>query len=573
MSTPIVEFKNFGFKYKSQSAPTLHDINLTIFKGEKVLILGPSGSGKSTLANCINGLNPFSYDGVITGSCKVAGMETKDASIFALSKVVGTVLQDSDAQFVGLSVGEDIAFALENQSMPRKEMLPKVEWAASVVGMSDFLMHVPYELSGGQKQKVALAGVLHGDVDLLIFDEPLAALDPRMGMTAVELIDRIHKEQNKTVVIVEHRLEDVLHRSVDRIVLMNEGRIVYDGVPDELLASDLLTRYGIREPLYIKAMKYAGCKLMPDQNLSDIQGMDLSPFEDKLKQQQLVKLEKYVPRVGEEILKVQNVTFAYGKDPVLKNISFSVRKGEKVAFVGKNGAGKSTMAKLICGIIRPREGQVLINGTDYMKYSIKEIGEKIGYVMQNPNQMLVKDIIKDEVELAMLLRGKSREEIDEAVKKALKMCGLYPMRNWPVTAVSYGQKKRVTIASILVLQPDIIILDEPTAGQDYRHYTEIMEFLDELNREYGITIIFITHDMHLAIQYTDRAIVFSEGELVADDSVFRVLSNDEVIKRANLKQTSLYTLATRLGLDPEAYIEHFINYERMVRAHGQPAAD
>lgn len=573
MSTPIVEFKNFGFKYKSQSAPTLHDINLTIFKGEKVLILGPSGSGKSTLANCINGLNPFSYDGVITGSCKVAGMETKDASIFALSKVVGTVLQDSDAQFVGLSVGEDIAFALENQSMPRKEMLPKVEWAASVVGMSDFLMHVPYELSGGQKQKVALAGVLHGDVDLLIFDEPLAALDPRMGMTAVELIDRIHKEQNKTVVIVEHRLEDVLHRSVDRIVLMNEGRIVYDGVPDELLASDLLTRYGIREPLYIKAMKYAGCKLTPDQNLSDIQGMDLSPFEDKLKQQQLVKLEKYVPRVGEEILKVQNVTFAYGKDPVLKNISFSVRKGEKVAFVGKNGAGKSTMAKLICGIIRPREGQVLINGTDYMKYSIKEIGEKIGYVMQNPNQMLVKDIIKDEVELAMLLRGKSREEIDEAVKKALKMCGLYPMRNWPVTAVSYGQKKRVTIASILVLQPDIIILDEPTAGQDYRHYTEIMEFLDELNREYGITIIFITHDMHLAIQYTDRAIVFSEGELVADDSVFRVLSNDEVIKRANLKQTSLYTLAMRLGLDPEAYIEHFINYERMVRAHGQPAAD
>ncbi|NLP00780.1 MAG: ABC transporter ATP-binding protein [Clostridiaceae bacterium] len=573
MSTPIVEFKDFGFKYKSQSAPTLHDINLTICKGEKVLILGPSGSGKSTLANCINGLNPFSYDGVITGSCKVAGMETKDASIFALSKVVGTVLQDSDAQFVGLSVGEDIAFALENQSMPRKEMLPKVEWAAGVVGMSDFLMHVPYELSGGQKQKVALAGVLHGDVDLLIFDEPLASLDPRMGMTAVELIDRMHKEQNKTVVIVEHRLEDVLYRSVDRIVLMNEGRIVYDGVPDELLASDLLTRYGIREPLYIKAMKYAGCELTPDQNLSDIEGMDLSPFEDKLKQQQLVQLEKYVPKVGEEILKVQNVSFAYGKDPVLKNISFSVRRGEKVAFVGKNGAGKSTMAKLICGIIRPREGQVLINGTDYMKYSIKEIGEKIGYVMQNPNQMLVKDIIRDELELAMLLRGKSRQEIDEAVKKTLKMCGLYPMRNWPVSAVSYGQKKRVTIASILVLQPEIIILDEPTAGQDYRHYTEIMEFLDELNREYGITIVFITHDMHLAIQYTDRAIVFSEGELVADDSVFRVLSNDQVITRANLKQTSLYTLAMRLGIEPEAYIEHFINYERMVRAHGQQASD
>nr|WP_324449057.1 ABC transporter ATP-binding protein [Thermoclostridium caenicola] len=573
MRTPIVEFRNFSFRYKSQSEPTLHDINLTIYKGEKVLILGPSGSGKSTLANCINGLNPFSYDGVITGSCKVAGMETKNASIFALSKVVGTVLQDSDAQFVGLSVGEDIAFALENQSVPRKEMLPKVEWAAGVVGMSDFLMHVPYELSGGQKQKVALAGVLHGDVDLLIFDEPLASLDPMMGMTAVELIDRIHKEQNKTVLIVEHRLEDVLHRSVDRIVLMNEGSIVYDGDPDRLLASDLLTRYGIREPLYIKALQYAGCELSSEQKLADIQTVDLSPFEERLKKQQMMKLEKYVPRLGEEILKVENVTFAYDKDPVLKNISFSVRKGEKIAVVGKNGAGKSTLAKLLCGIVRPREGRVLINGTDYTQYSIKEIGERIGYVMQNPNQMLVKDIIKDEVELAMLLRGKSRAEIDEAVKKTLKMCGLYPMRNWPVSAVSYGQKKRATIASILVLQPEIIILDEPTAGQDFRHYTEIMEFLDELNREYGITILFVTHDMHLAIQYTDRALVFSEGELVADDSVFRVLSNDEVITKANLKQTSLYTLARRLGFEPEAYIEHFINYERMVRVHGKQAAD
>ena len=573
MSTPIVEFKNFGFKYKSQTSATLHDINLTINKGEKVLILGPSGSGKSTLANCINGLNPFSYDGVITGSCKIAGMETKNASIFALSKVVGTVLQDSDAQFVGLSVGEDIAFALENQSMPREEMLPKVERAAGIVGMTDFMMHVPYDLSGGQKQKVALAGVLHGDVDILIFDEPLASLDPRMGMTAVELIDRIHKEQNKTVLIIEHRLEDVLHCHVDRIILMNEGRIVYDGVPDKLLASDLLTRYGIREPLYIMAMKYAGCELFPNQNLSDIQHMDISPFEEKLKKQHMVDIEKHVPKIGEEILKVENVTFAYGKNPVLKDISFTIRRGEKVAFVGKNGAGKSTMAKLICSIVRPREGRVLMNGSDYMNLSIKEIGERIGYVMQNPNQMLVKDIIKDEVELAMLLRGKSRKEIDEAVKEALKMCGLYPMRNWPISAVSYGQKKRVTIASILVLQPEIIILDEPTAGQDFRHYTEIMEFLDELNREYGITIVFITHDMHLAIQYTDRAVVFSEGEVVADDSVFKVLSNDQVIERANLKQTSLYTLAMRLGLDPEAYIEHFINYERMMRAHGKQAAD
>ncbi len=572
MKKPIVEFIDFGFKYKSQTGATLHDINLTIYEGEKILLLGPSGSGKSTLANCINGLNPFSYDGTITGSCKIAGKETRTASIFALSKTVGTVLQDSDAQFVGLSVGEDIAFALENQSVPRNEMLPKAQKASEIVGMENFLNHIPYELSGGQKQKVALAGVIHDDVSLLIFDEPLASLDPKMGMYAVDLIDRIHKEQEKTILIIEHRLEDVLYRHVDRIVLMNEGRIVFNDTPDKLLASDLLARYGIREPLYIKAMKNAGCELTENQNLSDIYHMDLSPFADKLKTQHGTEFEKYVPDTGTEILKIENVSFAYGENDVLKNISFSIKKGEKVAFVGKNGAGKSTMAKLICGIVRPSSGNVHIHKTNYLGMSIKEIGEKIGYVMQNPNQMLVKDIIKDEAELALILRGKSRTEIDEAVKKTLKMCGLYGMRNWPVSAVSYGQRKRITIASILVLQPDIIILDEPTAGQDYFHYTEIMNFLDELNKQYGITIVFITHDMHLAIQYTDRAIVFAEGELVGDDSVFKVLSDDEIINKANLKQTSLYTLAKRLELDPESYIEHFIAYERMLKEHEEPIA-
>lgn len=573
MKKPIVEFKDFGFQYKKQTSPTLFDINLTIMEGEKVLLLGPSGSGKSTLANCINGLNPFSYDGIITGSCKIAGMETKSASIFALSKVVGTVLQDSDAQFVGLSVGEDIAFALENDSVPRKEMIPKVQKASEIVGMQDFLQHVPYELSGGQKQKVALAGVIHDDVDLLIFDEPLAALDPKMGMYAIELIDQIHNEQKKTVIIIEHRLEDVLYRHIDRIVLMDKGRIVFDGCPDQLLASNLLFTYGIREPLYIKAMKYAGCEFSEEHKISDVFQMNLEPFREKLIKQQNLEISKYNPDLGEELLKVEDVSFSYGDNEVLSHISFQINRGERVAFIGKNGAGKSTMAKLLCGIIRPSNGTIFINEKNYLQLSIKEIGEKIGYVMQNPNQMLVKDMIKEEVELALVLRGKSQEEINESVKKALKMCGLYGMRNWPVGAVSYGQKKRVTIASILVLQPEIIILDEPTAGQDYFHYTEIMNFLDDLNKNFGITIIFITHDMHLAIQYTDRAVVFAEGELVADDSVYKVLADNAAIEKANLKQTSLYTLAQRLEIKPEDYIEHFIAYERMMKEHEQSIAN
>lgn len=568
MALPIIEFHDFGFCYQSQTEQTLHDVNLTIYQGEKVLILGPSGSGKSTLANCINGLIPFSYEGEISGSCKVAGIETKESSIFQLSKHVGTVQQDSDAQFVGLSVGEDIAFSLENDEVPRKDMLPMVLEAAKTVGMEDYLMEPPFNLSGGQKQKVALAGILHDHAEILLFDEPLAALDPAMGMTTVDLIDQIHKKENATVIIIEHRLEDVLYRHIDRIILVNEGTIQMDTTPDELLCSDVLKKNGIREPLYIAALKHAGIRFGKDEHLDNINELAIDRYKEKI-QQEMKAARPYVPaEKGEEILKAEHVDFAYEERQVLSDVSFTVCRGEKIAIIGKNGAGKSTMAKLLCGIIRPVSGSIMVQGVNYLPLTIKEIGRKIGYVMQNPNQMLVKDMIRDEVELALILNDFSREEIDRRVEKTLKMCDLYSMRNWPVSVLSYGQRKRVTIASILALEPEVIILDEPTAGQDYQRYSEIMGFLETLNREYHITILFITHDMHLAIEYTDRAIVFADGKCIADAPVFTVLSNEGLIEQANLKQTSLVLLAKQAGIDPESYIRHFIEIEREERAHG-----
>jgi len=565
----VVEFKDFGFKYKIQQKPTLFDINLTLYEGEKILILGASGSGKSTLANCINGIIPFSYAGSISGSLKVNGLETRDLSIFKLSNSVGTVLQDADAQFVGLSVGEDIAFAMENDNMSRGDMLPKVLEHSQEVGMEDFLSAIPFNLSGGQKQKAALAGVLEDNTNILIFDEPLASLDPHTGTMAIDLIDRISKASNRTVIIIEHRLEDVLYRQVDRVILMDQGRIVADTTVFELLCSDLLQKYGIREPLYISALKYADCDLRGIKGLEEAEKLEFSESDIKKLHDffhNKVTVEK--PTLGEETVNAKNVTFAYqrveqGGKNVLRDINFSVRKGERVALIGKNGAGKSTLARLICGIDRPQEGQVDVNGVDNKTLSVREIGEEIGFVMQNPNQMLVKDTIKDEVELALILR--KREDAQEAAEHTLRVCELYSMRNWPVDAVSYGQRKRITVASILALEPDVIILDEPTAGQDQRHYMEIINFINRLNAEYGKTIIFITHDMHLAIENTDRAIVLSEGELIADDSVFSVLSDDAVIQKANLKQTSLYTLALKLGLAPEECIEHYIYYERKKR--------
>ena len=487
MKKPVIEFVDFTFQYRAQAKPTLNNINLTIYEGEKVLIVGPSGSGKSTLSNCINGIVPFSNEGEISGSLKVNGKETKKMSVFELSNSVGTVLQDPDGQFIGLTVAEDIAFKLENDCVSQEKMKEKVKIVSEIVGIDTHLDSAPYSLSGGQKQRVTLAGVMVGEVDILLFDEPLASLDPATGKSAIELIDKIQKETNKTILIIEHRLEDVLHLPVDRIIVIDDGKIAADIKPAELLSSNLLKETGIREPLYITALKYAGCDIKPEMRPEHIDTLNIDTCKEKLKTWYEGAIEDKQKVRNETILEMRNVKFSYesGKE-ILHGISFKVNKGEMVSIVGRNGAGKSTISKLVCGFYKPTDGQILFNNRDLVNDTIKERAEKIGMVMQNPNQMISKTMIFDEVALGLKARGISEEKIKNRVFETLKVCGLYEFRNWPISALSFGQKKRVTIASILVLNPEIIILDEPTAGQDFKHYTEIMEFLKELNQR-GVT--------------------------------------------------------------------------------------
>ena len=476
--TPIIEFKDYTFKYRSQVEPTLYNIDLAVYPGEKVLIVGPSGSGKSTLAHCINGLVPFSFPGESSGTLTVGGQDPSKAGIFGMSKLVGTVLQDTDGQFIGLTVAEDIAFALENDCVEQAEMFSKVDEVAEIVDVKTLLSHAPTELSGGQKQRVSMAGVMIDDVDILLFDEPLANLDPATGKKAIDLIDKISRTTGKTVLIIEHRLEDALYRDVDRIVVVGDGRIVADRKPDELLCTDILEKEGIREPLYITALKHAGCEILQETHPQHIESMDLAPYKEKV--QAWFRKAKLPPaRPGKEsALEVLDLDFSYiTGNPVLRNIDFKIEKGEMLSIVGKNGAGKSTRSNLVCGFISPDRGSILLGGTDISSKSIKERGEVIGLVMQNPNQMISKPMIYDEVALGLAVRGVPEEEVKERVYETLKICGLYPFRNWPISALSFGQKKRVTIASILVMNPEVLILDEPTAGQDFRHYTEIMEFL------------------------------------------------------------------------------------------------
>ena len=568
--TPIISFKNFSFQYRAQKKPTLQDINLDIYPGERVLIAGPSGSGKSTLAACINGLNPFSNPGECTGTLMVDGVDAPHSSIFDLAGHVGTVLQDPDGQFIGLTVGEDIAFSLENNCTPQPEMKAIVQHAAELVGIENHLGFAPHELSGGQKQRVSLAGVMVDDVKILLFDEPLANHDPATGKQAIELIDTIQQKTDTTVLIIEHRLEDVLWRNVDRIVLVNEGRILADMRPDDLLSGSLLAENGIREPLYLTAMRYAGIAVTPEKRPAHIDSVVLDKADTARLHSWFQAEPLPVPKPAPEpLLEVRDLCFGYNKGQhTLQNVSFSIGKGEMVSIVGRNGAGKSTLSKLICGFETQDSGEIYLNGKDLKDENIRRRAKHIGYVMQNPNQMISKTMIYDEVAMALQGSGLTEEQIREKVDDTLKVCGLYPFRKWPVSALSFGQKKRVTIASVLVQDPELILLDEPTAGQDFRHYTDIMEFLQGLNTR-GVTVVMITHDMHLMLEYTPRALVFCDGQLIADRSASAVLCDPELIERAALKETSLYTLANRCGIAPaEDFVERFIAADREVRAHG-----
>ena len=567
---PIISFRNFSFQYRAQKRPTLTDINLEIYPGERVLIAGPSGSGKSTLAGCINGLNPFSNPGACTGTLTVDGVDAPHSSLFELSAHVGTVLQDPDGQFIGLTVGEDIAFALENSCTPQDEMHAITRHAAELVGIENHLGYAPHELSGGQKQRVSLAGVMVDQVKILLFDEPLANLDPATGKQAIELIDEIQKKTDTTVLIIEHRLEDVLWRNVDRIVLVNDGTILADLRPDELLSGSLLAENGIREPLYVTALRYAGVDITPDKHPAHVDSLVLDDTDtQKLRDWFTARPRPAAQPEREPLLEVKGLSFGYQKgQQTLRDVSFSIGKGEMVSIVGRNGAGKSTLSKLICGFETPDAGEIFLNGKPLAEENIRRRAQHIGYVMQNPNQMISKTMIFEEVALALQGSDMTQEQICQRVEDTLKVCGLYPFRNWPISALSFGQKKRVTIASVLVLDPELILLDEPTAGQDFRHYTDIMEFLRGLNAR-GVTVVMITHDMHLMLEYTPRALVFCDGQLIADRSAAAVLCDPELIEQAALKETSLFTLANRCGIAPaEDFVERFIHEDREVRTHG-----
>ncbi|MBW3695437.1 ABC transporter ATP-binding protein [Vibrio sp. T187] len=561
-----IEFSNFSFRYESLDKPTLKNIDLRIEKGEKIVIIGPSGSGKSTLGQCLNGLIPHAIKGERSGTLHINGQDTSQLDMHGYTEQVGTVLQDTDSQFVGLSIGEDIAFALENQLMSNIDMYPLVKSTAKMVDLQDMLERSPHDLSGGQKQRVSLAGILVDDVDILLFDEPLASLDPKTGKATIEIIDQLHQETGKTIVIIEHRLEDVLHRNVDRVILMERGEIIADTTPNALLASNLLEKHGIREPLYLSTLKAAQSPIEESDQLANFSELNFSKYQTSIQSWFDARPTHTPENYSQPLLDIQGLTYSYDGDKnALEDVSFTVNKGEFVSILGKNGSGKSTITKLVMGVLEQDQGKIALNGTDLSTLSIFERSQQVGVVMQNPNHMISHHMIFDEIAFGLRNRGLDEATITEKVEAILALCGLSKFRHWPIEALSYGQKKRVTIASILVLEPQLLILDEPTAGQDYRNYTSMLGFIQKLNRELGITVVIISHDMHLVLEYTTRSIVIADSKLIANAQMTEVFSQPQLLERANLSTTSILELANKMNIeDGNAFMQHFIDCERSV---------
>lgn len=568
--SPAIEFKNISFKYASQADINLIDISFSIKQGEKVLIIGASGSGKSTIGKIINGQIPNTFEGDLTGQVLINGEDSANKSIFDLSLSVGTVLQDTDAQFVGLTVAEDLAFALENDQVDQASMVSSVAVWANTLDLVDLLDLAPQSLSGGQKQRVSIGGVLIDESPIVLFDEPLANLDPASGLATMELIAKLNQEKELTTVVIEHRLEEALIADFDRVLVIDSGRLLADVSVDTLLRSDLLAQIGVRQPLYLDAFSHAGVNVEDIPHLGRFRpDMVTTGVQDHLSKWLADNAVTAPVRADKPILVMDHVNFSYDSTPLISELNLTINAGDMVSIVGTNGAGKSTLAKLICGFERPDSGRITLFQENLDGLSIKEIADSVGYVMQNPNLMISKNILFDEVASGLVNRGLYEDDADslaEKVANTLRICGLYPYRNWPISALSYGQKRRATIASILVLDPKVLILDEPTAGQDYKHYTDMMRFIEGLNRHQGITILIITHDMHLIQEYTNRTIVFHDGQVVGDMRPAAVLTDENLMAQAHLAPTSLYDLGQAVAkIETTDFIDRFIQYERQTK--------
>lgn len=508
--------ENVSFRYRDREALAIRDIDLNLEAGELLLIAGPSGCGKTTLARCINGLIPRSYKGELSGSIFIQGQDISAMPLSHISQMVGTVLQDPERQILGTKVIAEVAFGLENLGLPREEILQRVDETMDYLGIAEYRGRETHHLSGGEKQKVALAGVLAMRPSLLLLDEPLASLDPASAQEALTLLRRL-VDQGMTVMIVEHRVEDVLKIMPDRVLLMMDGAVTYFGPAAGLE----------------KAVDYHAVKLPAPTIMRMAAANPLSVGKIQLS---IEKKGNYGP-----LVRFEGVSFEYESGvPVLSNVDLSIHRGDVIAILGPNGAGKTTLIKHAIGLLKPKSGKVWIEGRDTKELSVAQIANTLGYVFQSPSHMLFAPSVQEELEFGPRNLSHTQDQIEKEVREAIQIVNLSGLEENPPLALSFGQQKRVTIAAILAMRSKILVMDEPTAGQDYKNYMGFMDSILQLPSFEAV--LFITHDIDMAVVYANRVLLVNEGSVVADGTPEDVLRHDSLLRACRLVPTSLLEL-------------------------------
>lgn len=544
---PAVYVHKLSFRYRTlddepearrkQTAPAeepldqpraIEDISFSLPKGELMLIAGPSGCGKSTLLKCLNGLIPHSYSGILSGEIRLEGRNREGLTLRDLAQQVGTMLQDPDKQILGSTVEQEIAFGMENLNTPRPEMQRRIQEVLKRLHLEDHLSHATFALSGGQRQQVAAAGILVMQPSIFLFDEPFANLDARAVDELEELITGLRAE-GRTVIIVEHRVEEALTLKPDKVLLMREGRQVFFG--DTAAFLELADPEQVKLPIESMLRKIS--------NPAQVQDVLIRP---------IVTGRAAVPEAKDEpILTFEQVHYRYQSysEEILHGVSCQIRQGETIALLGPNGSGKTTLVKQALGLLRPTQGAVRLYGEDTRNLSVAQLAARIGYVFQSPSAMLFASTVRKEVSFGPENLHFSKERLNTSVSQAEAALNVAEFEERSPFSLSFGQQKRVAIASVLAMQGKILLLDEPTAGQDYRSYIAFMEYLRSLSDLDAL--LFITHDLDLALRFTQRVLLLKDGNLVADGPPLQVLADPALLEECNLRPTSLlrYLLAER----------------------------
>jgi energy-coupling factor transporter ATP-binding protein EcfA2 len=538
-----VEFIDVSFMYEDAETPALENINLKVQPGEVVLLAGPSGAGKTTLCSCLNGLVPHFHNGVLKGQVLIKGRDTKRTRVGVLSSLVGLVFQDPESQLISPTVADEIAFGPENLAVPRDEIVRRVEEGLDVARLKGFEEREPYNLSGGEQQACAIAAIFAMYPEIYVMDEPTSNLDPLGTQRVLSMIVNVAKERGKTLLIAEHKLEEILPL-VDRVVVMDRGRIVRDDTVEGALSKGDIEHVFVRPPLVCLAEKL-------QLNAQPLTAEQFYPaLTQKYKLNGLTVDER--PKAekkdkGEPVIEIRGLRHSYdGVNAALNGVNLTIYRGELVSVLGRNGSGKTTLVKHINGLLKPAEGSVIVLGQDTVQTTTAQLAKKVGFCFQNPNHQMITFVVKDELALGPKSLGLDKEEIEHRSLQALEFVGMAEQMEADVMALGKGQKQRLALASVLTMRPEILVIDEPTTGQDPQMTEDIFEIIRKLNEE-GTTVLVITHKFDYAAAYTERAVILANGKIVYDGPMGPALADEELLRANSLAQPQVTQLAAKLA--------------------------